>query len=363
MKIRELISNLNQISPFMLQENFDNSGVQFANLEEEIHKILICLDVTEEIIQEAMEKRCNVILSHHPLFFQPITQITKQDNPLIYQLIYHHINLIAFHTNFDLAENGLNDYVAKLIGLNKVGTLQPDKEKIYKLAVYVPEQYHHTLQEALFQAGAGRIGNYSETSFSFFGQGSFRPLTGATPFLGKVGERETVKEIKLETIFYERNLKNIITALHQNHPYEEPAYDIYQLVLSPREGLGLLAKIDSEETLEEFAKILKKKLKIPYLRIIRANNKNIQKIALCTGSGGSLIKQCIDQQVDLFITGDINHHKALQAKEMGLNIIDLEHFYTERYFVPAIRERLIHFHIPEESLIISQKMTSPFQLL
>lgn len=363
MKIKELLSDLNQIAPFFLQEEYDNSGVQFVDLEEKIQKILICLDVTEEIILEALEKRCNVILAHHPLLFHPVTRITRQENPVIYQLLCHKINLIAFHTNFDLAENGLNDYVGQLLGLTRAGSLKAASEKIFKLAVYVPEQYHHLLQEALFQAGAGKIGNYSETSFSFTGKGSFKPLTGSAPFLGNVGQREEVSEIKLETIFYERYLDGIITALHKNHPYEEPAYDVFELTLKPPAGIGFIAKLETAQSLSAFAKNVKNRWKIPYLRVIQANNKKLRTIALCAGSGGSLIKEAFEQKADLFITGDINYHLALQAKEMGLNILDVEHFHSEKFFVPAIKSKLTQLDFPGDLLVPSQKMVSPFRLL
>ncbi len=363
MKIRKLLETLNQISPFFLQEEYDNSGVQFADLDEDISKILLCLDVTEEILQEAIQEKCNVVLSHHPLFFQPLTRITKQNNPLAYKLFYQHINLISVHTNFDLAENGLNDYVGQLLGLNKIVSLKSSPEKIYKLAVYAPEQYHNSLQEALFRAGAGQIGNYNKTSFSLIGKGSFKPLEGTKPFIGQTGKRELVNEIKIETVFYERDLSKIIETIHKNHPYEEPVYDIYPLETHSSAGIGMVAKLNKEKTLEIFSKKVKKQLGAPYLRIIRANQKKIQTVALCTGSGGSLLNQCINKQVDVFITGDIDYHEALRAKEMGLNIIDIEHFYTEQFFVPAIRKQLIQSQLPEKFLIDSQKMASPFRLI
>ncbi len=363
MKIKQLVETLNQISPFFLQEKFDNSGVQFANLDEDISKILICLDVTEEILQEAIRMECNVILSHHPLFFHPLKRITKQENPFIYQLIYHHLNLISLHTNFDLAENGLNNYVGQLLNLKKIAILKSSSERTFKLAVYVPEKYQNSLLESLFQAGAGQIGNYSDVSFSIEGKGSFKPLEGTNPFLGKIGKRELTDEIKIEMIFNERNLSKIISTIHQNHPYEEPAYDIYQLESNSSAGIGLIAKLPAKEKMVNFSKKIKSQLRIPYLRIIQANKKEVQTIAMCTGSGGSLIEECLDKQVDLFITGDIDHHEALKAQEMGLNIIDIEHFYTEKFFVPAIRKQLTHFQIPEEWLISSQKMKSPFKLI
>jgi dinuclear metal center YbgI/SA1388 family protein len=363
MKVKDILTIINKVAPFFLQEEYDNSGIQFADLNEDIHKILLCLDVTQDTIEEAIKQNCNTILSHHPLFFKPLKRITKQDNPIAFQLIYHQLNLIAAHTNYDLAENGLNDYVGKLLNLEKIESLENSSEKTFKLAVYVPDKYHEKLLNALFKAGAGNIGNYSETSFTSSGKGSFKPSDRANPFIGKKGEREIVNEVKIETVFLERNLNKIIKAIYKKHPYEEPAYDIYQLKTNSKTGIGLIANLSSEQNLENFCKKIKSILNIPYLRIVRANKENIRTIALCTGSGGSLIKQCINKNVDLFITGDIDHHEALEAKEMGLNIIDIEHFYTEKYFVPAIREQLIKAQVPEDILFASERMDSPFQLL
>ncbi len=363
MKVKELLGTLNQIAPFFLQEESDNSGVQFADLDEVISKLLLCLDVTEEVLQEAIRNNCNAVLSHHPLFYQSFKRITRQENPLAYQLFYHHIHLIAFHTNFDLAENGLNDYVGTLLGLQKTAPLKPSREKIFKLAIYVPEQFQESLQEALFRSGAGQVGNYSETSFSLSGKGSFKPLEGTKPFIGQKGTREMVNEMKIETVFQERNLSEIIASIHRNHPYEEPVFDIYPLEIHSTAGIGMLAKLNKPETLDHFLQKVKEQLQAPYVRMIQANQKKIQNIALCTGSGGSLIDQCIEKQVDLFITGDIDYHEALRAKEMGLNMIDIEHFFTEKYFVPAIQKQLVCHHFPEKLLVPSQKMISPFRIL
>ena len=363
MKIKDLANIIDQIAPFFLQQDFDNSGVQYADLDENINRMLICLDVTRETIEEAVKKKCNTILSHHPLFFKPFSKITKQDNPVIFQLMYHRLNLIAAHTNYDLAENGLNDYVGNLLDLKKIDCLEESEEKTLKLAVYVPDKYHEKLLNALFQAGAGNIGNYSETAFNFPGKGSFKPLENAKPFIGKIGKRKTVTEIKIETVFMERDLNKVIEAIYQNHPYEEPAYDIYQLKTNLKTGIGLIAQLPSEQSLEKICKKIKNILKIPYLRMVKTEKQKIKTIALCTGSGGSLINKAIQKKADLLITGDIKHHEALNAKETGLNIIDIEHFYTEKYFVPAIKEQLIRAQIPEDLLFASKKMNSPFQLL
>ncbi len=363
MKIRELIDAIDVFAPFFLQQDFDNSGVQYADLDENIDKILICLDVTPETIEETVKQNCNTILSHHPIFFKPITNITRQENPIAFQLIHHHLNSIAVHTNYDLAENGLNDYVGKILGLKKIDCLEPSSEKIFKLALYVPEKYQEGLLNSLFKAGAGNIGNYDETSFTFSGKGSFKPLEGAKPFIGKTGKRELVDETKIETVFRERDFNKIIEAIYENHPYEEPAYDIYQLKTNTKSGIGLIATATSEQTLTDFVKNIKNILNIPYLRIVQANNKKVKTIALCTGSGGSLTNLAHQKKADILITGDVKHHEALRAKEIGLNIIDIEHFYTEKYFVPAIVEQLTKARVPKNLLFASKQMSSPFQLL
>ena len=361
MKINKFISILNDIAPFFLQESYDNSGIQFADIDAEIDKVLLSLDVTEDIIDEAIENGANVILSHHPVFFFPVKSITKQQNPVLFKALSSKVNLVAMHTNFDLAENGLNDYVGKLLGIKKIGPIEESKEKIYKFAVYVPVDYADKVRDALFNAGAGRIGNYAETSFNIQGEGTFKPLKGTHPFLGEIDKRENVKEIKVETVVPERNLKSIISAMKDAHPYEEPAYDIYEIKGNLPYGIGMIGNIEMQE-IEDFAEFVKTKLGARYVRLIKSNKKDIEKVALCTGAGSSLIKKLI-QEVDLYITGDITYHTALSAQELGLNILDVEHFDTEKFFVDAMYERLVQSGIPKEILVKSKRMRSPYEIL
>jgi dinuclear metal center YbgI/SA1388 family protein len=324
MKVRNLLNNLDKIAPFSLQESFDNSGIQFADLDAPVIKTLLSLDVTQGVLDEALENKANLIITHHPLLFSPLKQITKQKNPLLYQVITHKINLVAFHTNYDLAEKGLNDYVANLLGIKKIAPLQSSSEKIFKFAVYVPVQHADKVSQAIFEAGAGRIGRYTETSFNISGKGTFKPAEGTNPFIGKIGKREEVKEIKIETVVAERDLDSVVQAMKDNHPYEEPAC---------------------------------------YIRLIKSNEQKIKRVALCTGDGSSLLEQVSHKGADLYITGDITYHTALRAKELGLNVLDVEHFDTEKFFVKALYEQLIKFGIPKDVLIKSKKMESPYQLL
>ncbi|TFB09262.1 Nif3-like dinuclear metal center hexameric protein [Candidatus Atribacteria bacterium MT.SAG.1] len=363
MKVKNLLNNLDIIAPFFLQESFDNSGIQFADLDTPITKILLSLDLTQGVLDEAIKNKVNLIITHHPLLFSPLKQITKQKNPLLFKIITNKINLLALHTNYDLAENGLNDYVGNLLGIKKISPLQSSSEKIFKFAVYVPIQHADKISQSIFKAGAGKIGKYTETSFNISGKGTFRPMEGTNPFIGKIGERKEVQEIKIETVVAERDLDSVVKAMKTNHPYEEPAYDIYELKTKPSYGIGIFGEIDKEIEISKFSLEVKNRLQARYLRLIKSNNRKIRKVALCTGSGGSLLEQVNNKDADLYITGDINYHTALRAKELGLNVLDVEHFDTEKFFVEALYNQLIKFEIPKDILIKSKKMESPYQLL
>jgi len=363
MKVKNILNNLDKIAPFFLQESFDNSGIQFVDLDAPITKILLSLDVTQGVLDEAIENKANLIIAHHPLLFSPLKQITKQKNPLLFKIITNKINLLAMHTNYDLAEGGLNDYVANLLGIKKIAPLQGSSEKIFKFAVYVPVQHADKVSQAIFKAGAGKIGKYTETSFNISGKGTFKPMEGTNPFIGKIGEREKVEEIKIETVVAKRNLDSVVQTMKDNHPYEEPAYDVYELKTKSSYGIGIFGVIDREVEISKFSLEVKNKLRARYIRLIKSNNRKIRRVALCTGSGGSLLEQVNNKDADLYITGDITYHTALRAKELGLNVLDVEHFDTEKFFVEALYNQLIKYKIPQDILIKSKKMESPYQLL
>jgi len=363
MKVKNLLNNLDKIAPFFLQESFDNSGIQFADLDAPIKKILLSLDVTQDVLGEALENKVNLVICHHPLLFSPLKQITKQKNPILFKAITNEINLLAMHTNYDLAENGLNDYVANLLGIKKISPLQGSSEKIFKFAVYAPVQHADKVSQAIFKAGAGKIGKYTETSFNISGKGTFKPTKGTNPFIGKIGEKEEVQEIKIETVVAERDLDSVVQAMKSVHPYEEPAYDAYELKTKPSFGVGIFGEIDKEVEISKFSLDVKGKLQAHYIRLIKSNEQKIKRVALCTGSGGSLLEQVTNKSANLYITGDITYHTALRAKELGLNVLDVEHFDTEKFFVESLHEQLIKFGIPKDMLIKSKKMESPYQLM
>lgn len=363
MKVKDLLGKIDSFAPFFLQENFDNSGLQFGDPDEEVTKIVIALDLTKEVVDEALKSKANLIITHHPAILNPLKKITSKENPVLLFALRNKLNMISAHTNFDLSKDGLNDHFGKIIGIKKEKPIIKSKEKTYKFATYVPVQFTEKVRKAIFEAGAGRIGNYSEASFSFNGTGTFKPLEGAKPFIGKKGKREKVEEVKIETLIRERDVQNVLNAMKKAHPYEEPAFDVYEILLETNEGIGLLGKIEKEMQINDFIAHIKKKLELKQVRLIKGRTTKIKKIALCTGSGGSLIEEVNKQNADLLITGDVNYHQALHSREIGLNIIDIEHFDTEKFFIEAFAEKLAKTGINRNLIFKSNVEVSPFEIL
>lgn len=361
MKLKELYSILNEIAPFFLQEEYDNSGLQFGDLDSEITKILLATDITQDTVLEARENNANVMITHHPIMFKPIKSIEKKKNPALFEAITNSINIISFHTNFDLAENGLNDHFLKILGLKKVKPIVESREKVYKIVTFVPEEYVDVVRDALFEANCGHIGKYDRCSFLSKGIGTFRPLEGSNPFIGIQNKEEHVNEVRVEVIVRERDLNKALTELKKAHPYEEPAIDVFNTVFHKNYGIGAISILDRPLNLKEFIETFKRLTYTKYVRVIGDINKEINKIAVCTGGCSSLIDS-IPEDVDLFITGDITYHTALTILEKGTTTLDVEHFETEKFFKEALKEKLDRYNLPID-VILSKKERSPFLLL
>jgi len=362
MNLKELIAVIDSFAPFFAQESYDNSGIQCGDFESVVDKILLALDITVDVVKEAKNIGANTILTHHPPLFFPQKRIIKSDNEAFFEAISNRINVVSAHTNFDLATNGLNDYFCKLIGVKKIKPILDSSEKTYKLAVYVPKGYEESIANSLFGSGAGSIGNYSETSFNIEGTGTFKPNERAHPFIGTSGKREQVGEIKIETVVRERDLSSAIESLKKSHPYEAPAYDIYEIKSESIDGIGALGEIDKEISIGEFAASMKKKTNANYLRLIGKRESIVKTVAVCTGAGGSLISNVKHSNVDLFITGDLTYHQALDLREAGLNTIEIEHYDSEKFFVEAMYENL-SLYIDKNIILKSNSMKSPFEII
>lgn len=344
LKCQSIIEKIEQLAPKKLAYDWDNVGLQIGDPRENIKKILISLDLTEEVIQEAIENKINMIVTHHPFIFKPLKQI-RFDQPsgkLIKIMIENKINLYVAHTNLDIANQGLNDMLAEKLSLENIEVLsQREEEKLYKIAVYVPKGYEEELRNVLGNKGAGYIGNYSHCTFQLSGTGTFKPLEGTKPFIGNIGQIEYVDEYRLETIVSQSNLSKVVKAMIKAHPYEEVAYDIYPLENKGKSfGIGRVGYLATPIAYEDFLLKVKKELSIEYLRTAGPKALSIQKVALCTGSGAEFMYQAKRKGADIYITGDIKYHEAQMAKDLDLSLIDAGHFATEIIMIEGLKKYL-----------------------
>jgi len=364
MKLSKIASYLEEMAPLRLQENYDNSGLLIGNSQSEIGKALITLDVTNEVIDEAISHNCNLIIAHHPIIFKGLKKL-RGDN-LVEQVtikaIKNDIAIYAIHTNLDNVLNGVNSILADKLGIKNTRILSPSGSKLYKLVCFCPEQHAETVRSAMFASGAGHIGNYDNCSFNASGEGSFRALEGSKPFVGEKGKTHFEPEIKIETIVPEFKLRQVIKAMNEAHPYEEVAYDIYQLEnLSMLTGAGMIGELEEETPIGDFLKKVKKVLNAEFIRHNKPVDKKVKEIALCGGSGSFLIDTAAAQKADVFITGDIKYHEFFEHQGK-MTIVDAGHFETEQF-----TKELIHSFLKEKfptfATRISETKTNPVSFL
>ncbi len=367
-KIQTVINLVEQLAPKYLAETWDNVGLQVGDPAGEVQKVLVSLDINAEVVEEAIREDVDLIVCHHPLIFQPLKSI-RFDNPLgklITQLIGNSIAVYVAHTNLDSAKEGINNLLAETLGLQETEVLAPSsEEKYYKLVVFVPQGHQDQVREALAQAGAGWIGNYSHCTFQTVGTGTFQPGAGAKPFIGQVGELEKAEEYRLETIVPARLAGKVIKALLKAHPYEEVAYDLYPLLNEgPKLGLGRIGKLAKPLTLAELIQQIKDKLELPSVRFGGDPDQTVEKVALCGGSGASLFSKAVFKGADVLLTGDIKYHEGQDMLAQGLSFIDAGHNGTERIIVPVLaaylRAKATQAKLNIE-VVESQVNTDPFQ--
>lgn len=325
----QIIQLFEEFSPKKYAVEGDPIGLQIGTLNKRIENVMVALDVLEEVVDEAIEKKVQLIIAHHPLIFRPLKKITTSEpaGRLIEKLIKHDIAVYAAHTNLDVAKGGVNDMLAEALRLTNTSVLAPTFEhKLKKLGVYVPEENANEVLSALGKAGAGSIGDYSHCSFSSTGTGRFLPGENTNPHIGEIGKLEEVKELKVETVFPEFLEPKVISAMLSVHPYEEPAYDIYQLNLKGEElGLGRIGELQEEMTLEQFALFAKERLDSSGVRVVGNLNDKVKKVAVLGGDGNKYISYAKMKGADVYVTGDMYYHTAHDAMNMGLNIVDPGH--------------------------------------
>jgi dinuclear metal center YbgI/SA1388 family protein len=364
MLVKELISELNRIAPFALQEDYDNAGLLVGSMEAEAVKGLIAVDVTSAVLNEAVQKDCNVVLSHHPLIFGGLKNLTDSTDigKMVAFAVKNDINIIALHTNLDNVAHGVNDILGQKLGLKNCRILQPLKNQLRKLVTFCPEDYTEKVSEALFSAGAGHIGKYDSCSFTGSGNGTFRAGEGANPFVGEVGKLHHESENRIETVFPAYLEKDIISALINAHPYEEVAYDIYPLSNSnPTVGAGMIGELEKETDTLVFLESVKKALCLPWIKYSGNKSKKVRKVAFCGGSGSFLIKQAISAGADVFLTGDLKYHDFFLP---GGNMLlaDIGHYESEQ-FTKELIFTLLNEKFATFALLQSEVVTNPINYL
>lgn len=332
--IREIITYIESIAPPSLQESYDNAGLLTGHGSWTVKGVLITLDCIEAVIDEAIQKKCNVVIAHHPIIFSGLKKINGNNyvEKVIIKAIKNDIAIYAAHTNLDnVLQNGVNQKIAQKLKLENIKILAPRKRELLKLYTYIPEYAVDTVNAAVWSAGAGHIGNYSECSFGTSGIGTFKPNQLANPTIGKKGKIEKVVEVKCEYIMPKHLSNQVLNALKASHPYEEVAFEIIQLENEWQEaGSGIVGELAQPLSPKQFLQYVKEKMKIQVIRYTSTSATKIQRVALCGGAGSFLLKNAIQAGAQAYISADFKYHEFFDA-ENQIQICDIGHYESEQY--------------------------------
>ncbi|MBX2829309.1 MAG: Nif3-like dinuclear metal center hexameric protein [Flavobacteriaceae bacterium] len=360
MKVKEVIHLLEELAPLAYSEDFDNTGLLVGNAQAEVTGILVTLDTLEEVVDEAIAKNCNMIVSFHPILFKGLKKITGKTyvERVILKAITNNIAIFAIHTALDNAWNGVNAMMCEKLGLQKREILIPQPGTIHKLTTFVPYEAAEQVREALFTAGAGAIGNYSNCSFNHSGMGSFKGNEDSNPTIGNKGETHFEPEIEIGVTFQKHLELGILQALFSAHPYEEVAYEITTLNNTNQHiGMGMVGEFEEALTEEAFLKHVKSVFKTGCVRHSALLGKDIKRVAVLGGSGSFAIKAAQAKGADAFITADLKYHDFFSA-ENRIVLTDVGHYESEQYtkdlLVAHLSKKITNF-----AVVLSQVNTNP----
>jgi dinuclear metal center YbgI/SA1388 family protein len=337
-RIQDLVGLVHSLYPPALAEEWDNVGLQVGEAAAELKSVLICLDPSEKALDAAVAAGAQAIVAHHPLLFRPLRSLVPADETsrILFRAVREGVAILCVHTNLDRGRNGLNDWLAARLGVAAARPLAAGGE-LLKLVVFVPAGYESQVADALFASGAGEVGSYDRCSFRSSGTGTFRPGPGTTPFIGRAGETEAVRELRLETVLPREAAHRAVERMLKAHPYEEAAYDLIPLANRRSDvGLGRIGRLEQALPLGEFALQVKTALGANSLRLVGDAGRRVAKVALCGGSGSSLLAEAVRQGADVLVTGDVKYHEAKNAESQGIALIDGGHFATEQLMVAGL---------------------------
>lgn len=364
MTVREICNIIEEFAPLAYQEDYDNSGLLVGLPDATVNGILLSIDVTPDVIDDALKHGANLIVAHHPVIFGGIKRLIGKTyiERTIIKAIKNGIAIYCAHTNVDKIWNGVNMEIAKRLGLQELSMLSPANDQLVKLTTFVPHEQAQALRIAMFNAGAGQIGDYDQCSYNLEGKGTFRGSDNTNPFVGEQGVLHTEPETRIEVVVPKPILPQVIQAMLNAHPYEEVAYDIYPLLnLNPRSGLGMVGNLQKPENEMAFLKRVKQVFKAQCIRHTALTGKEIRRVAFCGGSGADLLSQAISVQADAFITADMKYHRFFDADGKIL-ILDIGHFESEQFTV-EIFYGLLTKKLPNFAVLKSKVNTNPIHYL
>jgi len=366
MKIKDISEQIEKIVPLKLAQDWDNVGLLIGNVQKNVKNILLTIDVTNDVVAEAKKLKTDLIVSYHPVIWDGLKKITTEaPSGIVHELIRSGIAVFSIHTALDAATGGVNDGLAEIVGIEDgkpIGDYVANPAgNNYKLVVFVPVESVAEVSNAVFAAGAGAIGNYSHCGFGAEGTGTFLPLENAKPAIGKKGEMEKVPEIRFETIVSAEKLDAVVTAMKNAHPYERPAFDIIKLYNSQMKfGLGRIGRLAKPLRIEEIIDRIKKFTGAKAIGLIGKEKRLVKTAAVCAGSCGKIVNVVIAAKADLYLTGELSHHRALAAQEAGLSCICLSHSVSERFILKKFAKQL-QKQLNSVTIRISRKDADPFK--
>ena len=366
MKIKDIAERIEKIVPLKLAQDWDNVGLLVGDAQKSVKRILLAIDITSDVIAEAKRLKTGLIISYHPVIWDGLKKVTTDESAdIVYSLIRSDISVFSIHTALDVAVGGVNDGLAEIVGLRNAEPIGDYVENpagdSYKLVVFIPVESVSGVSNAVFAAGAGAIGNYSDCSFQVKGTGTFLPLEGAKPAIGKKGKLEKVPEVRFEAIVPAAKLDSVIAAMKDAHPYETPAFDIIKLYNDRGKfGLGRIGKLDKPTQLSQIIKRIKRHTGAKAIGIVGKENRLVKTAAVCAGSCGKIINSVIAAKCDLYLTGELKHHQALAAQEANLTCICLSHTVSERFILKKFARRL-QKQMKQITIRISKKDADPFK--
>jgi len=364
MIVKEVTSVLEELAPLAYAEDFDNVGLLVGSYSQEVAGILVTLDTLENVVDEAIANNCNLIVSFHPIIFSGLKKITGSTyvERVVIKAIQHNISIYSMHTALDNSKEGVNAKICEVLEIINPEILIPQKNTIKKLTTYVPINTSEKIKKALYEAGAGTIGNYSNCSFTTLGTGSFKAENDANPTIGKIGETNSEEEVQINITFSASVEKKVMNALFKNHPYEEVAYEILTLEnINQNIGMGMIGRLKTPMREKEFLKFLQKRMNADGIRHSKLLNRNIEKVAILGGSGAFAIKAAKAAGADILITADVKYHQFYEA-ESKIVIADIGHFETEQFTKDLLVDYLTK-KIPNFAIRLSESKTNPIKYL